>query len=105
MPQRCGILIQTGVNSTHLVALGLRARREAILACRIDAWEFGMIGQWVRRFAIGQNFLFDHVGDVSRYEETREVREVHKFSPYLRTAYSPNAESTLLAAVGLPRYS
>ena len=29
---------------------------------------------FVRRFAIGQNFIFDHVGDVSRYEETREVR-------------------------------
>ena len=43
--------------------------------------------------------------DFSWYEETREVREVQKFGPYLRTAYSPNAESTLLAAIGLPRYS
>ncbi|WP_438968280.1 alpha/beta hydrolase [Planktomarina temperata] len=84
----------------YLAEYGNNFDRVMAMAGRVD-----LPLDFVRRFAIGQNFLFDHVGDVSRYEETREVREVHKFSPYLRTAYSPNAESTLLAAVGLPRYS
>ena len=84
----------------YLAEYGNNFDRVVAMAGRVD-----MPLDFVRRFAIGQNVLFDHVGDVSRYEETREVREVQKFGPYLRTAYSPNAESTLLAAVGLPRYS
>lgn len=84
----------------YLAEYGNNFDRVVAMAGRVD-----MPLDFVRRFAIGQNFLFDHVGDVSRYEETREVREVQKFGSYLRTAYSPNAESTLLAAVGLPRYS
>jgi len=84
----------------YLAEYGNTFDRVVAMAGRVD-----LPLDFVRRFAIGQNFIFDHVGDVSRYEETREVRGVHKFSPYLRTAYSPNAESTLLAAVGLPRYS
>ena len=84
----------------YLAEYGNNFDRVVAMAGRVD-----LPLDFVRRFAIGQNFIFDHVGDVSRYEETREVRGVHKFSPYLRTAYSPNAESTLLAAVGLPRYS
>lgn len=84
----------------YLAEYGNNFDRVVAMAGRVD-----MPLDFVRRLAIGQNFLFDHVGDVSRYEETREVREVQKFGSYLRTAYSPNAESTLLAAVGLPRYS
>ena len=84
----------------YLAEYGHNFDRVVAMAGRVD-----MPLDFVRRFAIGQNFLFDNVRDFSWYEETREVREVQKFGPYLRTAYSPNAESTLLAAIGLTRYS
>lgn len=77
MPQRCGILIQTGANSTHLVALGLRAYREAILAWQIDMWEFGMIGQWARRFAIGMAAIMVAAGPAGA-----QVKQVDPSAPY-----------------------
>ena len=91
-----GAFLTLGYSSEY----GNKFDRVVVMAGRVD-----MQLDFVRRFAIGQNILFDHVGDFSWYEETREVREVQKFGPYLRTAYSPNAESTLLAAIGLTRYS
>lgn len=84
----------------YLVDHGNPFDRVVAMAGRVDAPL-----DFVRRFAIGQNIVYNHIGDREEFRQELETYSLNDFGDYLIQGYEPNAETSILASLGLRRYS